>query len=68
VDIEYELRGIPFRWNADKAKRNLTKHGISFERAAEIFFVHSCDIRTLPANANNAMEPSAATSKCACFM
>lgn len=26
MDIEYELRGIPFRWNADKAKRNLAKH------------------------------------------
>lgn len=38
MDIEYELRGIRFRWNADKAKLNVEKHGVSFERAAQVFF------------------------------
>ncbi len=38
VDIEYELRGIRFRWNADKARRNAEKHGVSFEQAAQVFF------------------------------
>jgi uncharacterized DUF497 family protein len=38
MDIEYELRGIRFQWNADKAKENIEKHGVSFEQAAQIFF------------------------------
>jgi len=38
MDIEYELRGIRFRWNADKAKQNAEKHGVSFEQAAQVFF------------------------------
>lgn len=38
MDIEFELRGIRFRWNADKARRNIEKHGVSFEQAAQVFF------------------------------
>lgn len=38
MDIEFELRGIRFRWNAEKARRNKAKHGVSFEQAAEVFF------------------------------
>ena len=39
MDIEYELRGIRFRWNEDKAKLNSKKHdGVSFEQAAQVFF------------------------------
>lgn len=38
MDIEYELRGIRFRWSADKAKRNAEKHGVAFEQAAQVFF------------------------------
>src|SRR5208282_1316791 len=38
MDIEYELRGIRFRWNADKAKLNVEKHDVSFEQAAQVFF------------------------------
>ena len=38
MDIEYELRGIRFRWNADKARRNAEKHGIAFEQAVQVFF------------------------------
>jgi uncharacterized DUF497 family protein len=39
MGIEYELRGIRFRWNEDKAKLNIKNHdGISFEHAAQVFF------------------------------
>lgn len=38
MDIEYELRGIRFRWNANKAKLNLKNHAVSFEQAAQVFF------------------------------
>lgn len=38
MDIEFELRGIRFRWNAEKARRNIEKHGVSFEQAAQVFF------------------------------
>jgi uncharacterized DUF497 family protein len=38
MDIEFELRGIRFRWNADKARHNIEKHGVSFEQAAQVFF------------------------------
>ena len=38
MDIQYELRGIRFRRNAEKAKRNIAKHGVSFEQGAEVFF------------------------------
>ncbi len=37
MDIEYELRGIRFRWN--EAKQNIKNHdGVSFEQAAQVFF------------------------------
>jgi hypothetical protein len=38
MDIEYELRGVRFRWNEDKAKLNVEKHGVAFEQAAQVFF------------------------------
>jgi hypothetical protein len=38
MDIEYESRGVRFRWNEDKAKLNAEKHGVSFKQAAQIFF------------------------------
>jgi len=28
---------IEFTWDAEKAKRNLTKHGVSFETAKQVF-------------------------------
>ncbi|MFZ5488763.1 MAG: BrnT family toxin [Thiomonas sp.] len=37
MDIEYVLHGIRFRWNADKARKNIDKHQVSFEQAAEVF-------------------------------
>lgn len=38
MDIEYELRGIRFRWNEEKAKLNARNHGVSFDQAAQVFF------------------------------
>ncbi len=39
MDIEYELRGIRFRWNEEKARLNIKNHdGVSFEQAAQVFF------------------------------
>ena len=39
MDIEYELHGIRFRWNEDKARLNVKNHdGVSFEQAAQVFF------------------------------
>ena len=38
MDIEYELRGVRFRWNEDKARLNAAKHDVSFEQAAQVFF------------------------------
>ena len=38
MDIEYELRGIRFRWNESKAKLNIKNHQVAFENAAQVFF------------------------------
>ena len=38
MDIRFELNGENFIWDAEKASRNLRKHGIRFEEAAEVFF------------------------------
>jgi uncharacterized DUF497 family protein len=38
MDEHYELKGISFVWDRAKAQRNLSKHGVSFEAAAEVFF------------------------------
>ena len=38
MDIRHSWRGLLFEWDDDKAARNLTKHGISFEAACEVFF------------------------------
>ncbi len=38
MDEIVELNGITFVWNRDKAQKNLSKHGIAFEQAAEAFF------------------------------
>jgi len=34
----YELNGISFVWDTEKAQSNLAKHRVSFEQAAEAFF------------------------------
>src|SRR5689334_2859514 len=38
MDIFYERNGQTFSWNAEKAATNLRKHGVSFEKACEVFF------------------------------
>ena len=38
MDVEYDLRGVAFRWNSEKARSNLEKHGVAFEQAAQVFF------------------------------
>jgi len=38
MDEHYELKGISFVWDRAKAQRNLSKHGLTFEQAAEVFF------------------------------
>jgi len=38
MDIVYRLQGLEFGWDEDKARRNVEKHGVTFEEAAEAFF------------------------------
>lgn len=38
MDDRYELDGISFVWDVEKAKSNVSKHRVSFEQAAEAFF------------------------------
>jgi uncharacterized protein len=39
VDVRYELNGTAFVWDEEKARLNIAIHdGITFERAAEVFF------------------------------
>lgn len=37
MDIYFSLGGETFVWNADKAKGNVSKHGVRFEEAATVF-------------------------------
>jgi uncharacterized DUF497 family protein len=38
MDVVYEIHDQIFEWDAEKAAANLRKHGVSFERACEVFF------------------------------
>ena len=38
MDVVYRLQGVAFEWDAQKALRNVEKHGVTFEEAAEVFF------------------------------
>ena len=38
MDEHYELNGIVFVWDSDKARSNRSKHRVTFEQAAEAFF------------------------------
>jgi uncharacterized protein len=51
MDVEFELNGATFRWNALKADANFAKHGIRFEQAAEAFF--DVDFRLVDASRND---------------
>jgi hypothetical protein len=35
--VRCQFRGLLFAWDREKAKANLRKHGVSFERACEVF-------------------------------
>ena len=38
MDITYQLQGVLFEWDEDKARSNTQKHDVTFEEAAEVFF------------------------------
>ncbi len=38
MNVVYQLQGVEFEWDSNKAQSNLDKHGITFEEAAEVFF------------------------------
>lgn len=38
MNIRYDLQGIEFEWDENKARMNRMKHGVTFEEAAEAFF------------------------------
>ena len=38
MDIIYQLQGVEFAWDAEKARSNIADHGVTFEEAAEVFF------------------------------
>ncbi len=38
MDIVYQLQGVEFEWDENKARSNVEDHGLTFEEAAEVFF------------------------------
>lgn len=38
MNVVYQLQGVEFEWDSNKARSNLDKHGVSFEEAIEAFF------------------------------
>ncbi len=38
MNVVYQLQGVEFEWDSNKAQSNLEKHGVSFEEATEAFF------------------------------
>ena len=39
MNVRFELNGVSFTWDEDKARANASKHdGITFEQGAEVFF------------------------------
>jgi uncharacterized protein len=51
MDVEFEFETMLFRWHAEKAEINFTRHGIRFEQAAEAFF--DVDFRLTDASRND---------------
>ncbi len=37
MNVQYHLQGVEFEWDEDKAQANATKHGVTFEEAAQAF-------------------------------
>lgn len=40
--VAFELQGIEFEWDKEKYSANIRKHGVKFEKAAEVFFDELC--------------------------
>jgi uncharacterized DUF497 family protein len=38
MNVVYQLQGVEFEWDGNKAQSNFEKHGVTFEEAAEVFF------------------------------
>ena len=38
MDITYQMQGVLFEWDDNKAASNIQKHGVTFEEATEVFF------------------------------
>lgn len=38
MNVTYQLQGVLFEWDDNKAQINIQKHGVTFEEAAEAFF------------------------------
>lgn len=38
MDVHFIYAGQRFRWDSEKARSNLMKHGVRFEQACEVFF------------------------------
>ena len=38
MDTVHRIQDVEFEWDVQKAQVNFTKHGVSFEEAAEVFF------------------------------
>jgi uncharacterized DUF497 family protein len=38
MDIIYQLQGVEFEWDEEKARSNIANHGVTFAEAAEVFF------------------------------
>jgi uncharacterized DUF497 family protein len=38
MDVAFQLQGVLFEWDENKAQANIQKHGVTFEEAAEVFF------------------------------
>lgn len=38
MDVTYQLQGVLFEWDENKAQTNIQKHGVAFEEAVEVFF------------------------------
>jgi len=38
MEVIFRFLGLEFEWDADKARVNADRHGVTFEEAAEVFF------------------------------
>ena len=55
VDVLFQRNGLSFVWNVQKAAANRDKHGITFERASEVFSIPSLVYWTRRQRTNPAM-------------